>query len=598
MTNESISNNNSAAAAARPSTARRQKLNDDLGTPSISSFFPITRYYDLAQKLYRNVWKEVHNAEKRDLDAMYVYAKRYCMFIVDVLPAHPYYGAPGNRALQAKHTQQVQKCIQVLETVADRMDEECLERQRLARLARERQQQEKARQQQERARRDQQAIDAWILAQQQQQQQQKAATTTTATTALNQSAVQQSALDKLKLLQPGGATPEVATGVPVAPPPSRKRSSTRYGLMSDDSDTDDDHSVPSQQQQQPYGVPLPPPLLPPTSELLEEDKKEDEPSAAVVVPSPPPPPPYQAVVSHPPKYHSFFGPDDDEDSATIPTTQPPQYQSLPQPPKKQQPPPAKKPKQPMRQQQELYRNLYAQYQRQGRIQVLPLGTYQGRVGASTNGCTVISALVAARHLNSSNNGNNNGNAAISDATIQNVIDQQCGPFLREIRAKLGLGGAALIIPSDVHDHLVDAGILKQEYFCGAAGGNIVDPDHSGEFLKLLTADSTKRKAAATLFFREHVVSIVKFPAPNSSSNNGSSSTSQFHYDLIDSLPSPSTGRATRTRCADADALQVLLQWYASRKFADHHCDYIDRNAWDDSLADLDPRVFQGFVWSR
>jgi len=564
---------NNTAAKGRPSDLRRQTLMKEmLDTPSLSSFFPITRYYDLAQKLYRNVWKTVHGTQ--DLDTMYVYAKRYCMFIVDVIPTHPYYGAPVNRELQNKHTQQVQKCISLLETIADRMDEECLAQQRMAELELERRKQAEARRKQEEAQRQQEAaqqaqqqIDAWVLSQQQQQQK-----TTTSKSSTN---VQQSALDKLKLLQQGGA--EIAMGVPVLPPPqqqqqqpTRKRSSTRYGLI-DDSDTDDDYAaLPSSQ----YGMPLPPPMLPPTSEETttpqEEDKKEDD-SPAV-----PPPPPYQAVISHN-KYHSFFGPtDDDDDAATIPTQ--PQFQPTP----KKQP----QVKQPMRQQQALYRNLYAECQRKGRIQVLSLGTYQGRVSSSTNGCTVISALVAARHLNSSST------SPISDQTVMNVIDQQCGPFLREIRRKLGLSGAALIIPSDVHDHLVDAGILRQDYFAGAAGGNIMDPSHSGEFLKLLT-DTTKRKAAATLFFREHVISIVKFPANN---NNGSSS-SAFNYDLIDSLPSSSTGRATRTRCVDADSLQILLQWYASRKFSDHHCDYIDKSAWDDSCADVDPRVFQGFVWS-
>jgi hypothetical protein len=31
--------------------------------------------------------------------------------------------------------------------------------------------------------------------------------------------------------------------------------------------------------------------------------------------------------------------------------------------------------------------------------------------------------------------------------------------------------------------------------------------------------------------------------------------------------------------------------------ADRNCHYIDANPWDDALADVDPRVFQGFVWS-
>jgi hypothetical protein len=172
-------------------------------------------------------------------------------------------------------------------------------------------------------------------------------------------------------------------------------------------------------------------------------------------------------------------------------------------------------------------------------------------------------------------------------------------LLREIRSKLGLDGHALIIPSDVHDHLVDKKILKQEEFVGAAGGNVMDPDHMGEFLKLLSVGedgkAVARKGAATFFFREHVICIVK-SAPMVNGRNSPTS----YYELVDSLPGLSSdgrSKATRTRCKDLDALQVLMRFYTSRKFSDSNCSYIDRNAWDDSMADFDPRVFQGFVWA-
>jgi len=58
------------------------------------------------------------------------------------------------------------------------------------------------------------------------------------------------------------------------------------------------------------------------------------------------------------------------------------------------------------------------------------------------------------------------------------------------------------------------------------------------------------------------------------------------------------GKATRTRCQGLDALLVLVRWYASRKFSPSDCKYVDRNEWDDNLADVDPRVFQGFVWGE
>jgi len=533
----------------RPSDARRKALAAEISLPTVSNFFPIERYYDAAQTLFDSVMQTKY--DDKQLELCYVYAKRYCMFVLEAIPDHHYYGTAKYRMLQKKHTLQVQKVLDMLEGLVDRMDQDCLEREKQKRIREERERLERERKQQRQ-------IEEWQQQQQRiQQQKKKAAASSTATT----ESVQQSALDKLKLLS---GNQEIATGVPVAA--TRKRSSTRYGF-GDDSETDED-SIPAMNGS--MMQPLPPPLLPPTDD--DEEENGDDPAA---------PPSYQAVVrTH--KYHPFFGPAEHGDHTTFQVRPLGPPEELPLKPKEPQ-----KPK-PMRQLQEIYRNHYLQFQKEGKIQVLSLDTYQGRVTESTNGCTVISALIAARHLNSSSSN------SIGDATVKNIIDSQCGPFLREIRRKLGLGGHALIIPSDVHDHLVDAKILQQDYFAGAAGGNIMDHQHYGEFLQLLTsppAENGRRsngKAAATLFFREHVISIVKF-------RHASSGQSQF--DLIDSLPSAGSGRATRTRCVDAQALEVLLQWYASRKFSDSNCTYIDRNPWDDAMADLDPRVFQGFVWS-
>ena len=216
-----------------------------------------------------------------------------------------------------------------------------------------------------------------------------------------------------------------------------------------------------------------------------------------------------------------------------------------------------------------------------RIQVIRLSTYQGRYSHSTNGCAVISPLVVSHHLQS--------RSAVTDQEIANVIDRECGPLLREVRGKLGLGSEALIIPSDVHDYLVDKKLLHQEAFVGATGGNILDSDHLAEFVRLVeggekNAHANKRTGAA-LFFREHVVSIVKVPL----------SGGQWCFDMIDSLPGPQ-GMATRTRCLDLDAFEAYVRYYASAKFSDSNRDYIDNTDWNDMMADFDPRVFQGFVW--
>jgi hypothetical protein len=197
---------------------------------------------------------------------------------------------------------------------------------------------------------------------------------------------------------------------------------------------------------------------------------------------------------------------------------------------------------------------------------------------STNGCTVIAALIAAHHLTSP--------TSITDSAIMQVIDQECLPVLRDIRCKLGLDGYPLIIPSDVHDHLVDKKILKQKEFVGAAGGNVMDPDHMGEFLNLLSVgkdgNGEFRKAAATFYFQGHVICIVK----STTMVNGRYSPTSY-YELVDSLPgliSDGRSKATRTRCKDLDALQVLMKFYTTSKLSASHWSFIDRNAWDESRA--------------
>eukprot|EP01083_Nonionella_stella_P065896 173062_1 len=126
--------------------------------------------------------------------------------------------------------------------------------------------------------------------------------------------------------------------------------------------------------------------------------------------------------------------------------------------------------------QQEYRELRAKR----KIEVFQLSTYQGRNSYkdSTNGCTVISPLVAVNHLQSDG-------AGISDMKIEEIIDDLAPDVLSRVRRKLGLAGHALIIPSDVHDFMVDDKILKEEMFVGVCGGNLLASDHVNGFLNLL-----------------------------------------------------------------------------------------------------------------
>ncbi len=250
-----------------------------------------------------------------------------------------------------------------------------------------------------------------------------------------------------------------------------------------------------------------------------------------------------------------------------------------------QPPKKRLPQIPMSQLRQVYLNEWLGLKKSKRAVIYSLDTYQGRVTShgqnSTNGCTVIAPLIAASHLKSG--------GGVSDQQCEEVIDQIAGPYLLAIRGKLGLSPNALIIPSDVHDHLVDDNVLKQDWFLGASGGNIMDEEHIGALVSDLNAAEGK-KAAAALFFHAHVVCIVKMIVGR-----------EVWYDLIDSLPMSHEGGkrgGARIRCKGEDILASCIRWYASSKFGANDVEYIDQNDWDDMNCDFDPRVFQGFVWGQ
>lgn len=507
-----------------PSERRRQALNDQLTDLSISDFFAIDGYFRSAQRLYDSFQKV------QDLDQAYLYGKRYCKFVVESLPRHAYYSSNRYNTQKKQHNAQVDKVLKQLEQVVQKMDQQEIQREK----ERAKEEERKFRELQKRAQSLQNGVPS---------------TLSTPTTILDKESLAQSALHKLQQLGGKEQPSEPAQKQPMqedAPPriqrdPSGEEAEgkprSKYGIVS----SSDEEELGNDQ--------LPPPMAPPS---------------------------YESIAASSTGRQNFLGPADEAEQHELP----PSLFQYSQKHKRG----VKRKKIPMKELQKQHYMEHVQCQHQKRILVGTIDTYQGRVSGSTNGCTVISALVAAEHLNQ--------NSSVSDQQIANVIDKTCVPILREIRSKLGLGGHALIIPSDTHDHLVDRKILKQEYFEGAAGGNIMDPDHLGEFIKLMTVgDDGKKahcKAAGTLFFREHVISIVKIPRSNGVS----------YYDFVNSLP-VGNGRSmccTRTRCVDEDALRVQLSYYASSKFNESNCTYIDKNEWDDTLADFDPRVFQGFVW--
>lgn len=269
-----------------------------------------------------------------------------------------------------------------------------------------------------------------------------------------------------------------------------------------------------------------------------------------------------------------------------------------------------------------------------------LDTFQGRNPKSTNGCTVIAPLTCIQYFTSVEQNDaplysttwENG---IPDDLINQVIDEHAAAVLPEVRNKLNLEGDSFIIPSDVHDHLIDTGLLSTSQFVGVCGGNILDDDHLASFKSsLLLLDDKRererlngRKVAATFFFHGHVIALHVVTG----------SSGNVWIELIDSLPNPETWiqrqpsssmmdeppqpsfsnseewerqpteyddelpmNAVRVRCTDVEHFDTLIRHYACSKFSDEEQTFIDTTVWDDNNgyceSSFDPRVFQAFIW--
>jgi hypothetical protein len=288
---------------------------------------------------------------------------------------------------------------------------------------------------------------------------------------------------------------------------------------------------------------------------------------------------------------------------------------------------------------QLYHEDFDSLQQSGRVMIRYADTYQGRQSESTNGCTVIAPLLCIHHLitpvHEYNTTNNNSTAnlndslppmsdpGLSDESIVMVIDKEAPVILSELRQTLGLARHAFLIPADAHDYLLEQGQLSSNQFITVTGGNILHDDHLNSFVSILESHPD-RKIGATLFFHEHVVSILKLQQVDRTTG----AYTRSWYDIIDSLPNPETLRrcnestndlyhrigifassnieqhtlnhtvpkTARIRCCDGAALGAVLKWYACSKFTTENMSYIDQYAWDEQTCDFDPRVFQAFIW--
>ena len=308
----------------------------------------------------------------------------------------------------------------------------------------------------------------------------------------------------------------------------------------------------------------------------------------------------------------------------------------------------------------LYHEQYTILREKSIFHVRFLDTFQGRNPMSTNGCTVIAPLTCIHYFTSteqnrvasSSEGMHDAvfNHGIPDDLINQVIDEHASSILPTIRNKLNLERDSFIIPSDVHDHLIEIGLLDCSQFVGVCGGNILDSQHLSAFKRsLLLLDDKRererlrgRKIGATLFFHGHVVAIHVIVNENDGDEN-------VWVELIDSLPNPETWitakknlseqhkssssvdmvedtmccftnssdweqqsmeydseelpqNAVRVRCTNIEHFDTLVLQYALTKFSEEEQRFIDSTMWEDNSAycehSFDPRVFQAFIWAE
>mmetsp|Transcript_20418 Transcript_20418/g.42686 ORF Transcript_20418/g.42686 Transcript_20418/m.42686 type:complete len:971 (+) Transcript_20418:98-3010(+) len=301
-----------------------------------------------------------------------------------------------------------------------------------------------------------------------------------------------------------------------------------------------------------------------------------------------------------------------------------------------------------------YEEQYHTLRDKNQFHVRFLDTFQGRNPHSTNGCTVIAPLTCIQYFCSVEQNTSvslqettweNG---ILDELINHVIDEHAATVLPEVRSKLNLQGDAFIIPSDVHDHLIDVGLLSTSQFVGVCGGNILDDEHLSSFknsLFLLDDERERerlkgRKIAATFFFHGHVIAlhvvdsgrkgdgpwvelIDSLPDPEAwvrppSEQRHISRVSPDSMECEDEQRDPSENgeweqpisydeyelpqNAVRIRCKGVEHFDTLLRHYACSKFSEEERAFIDRTMWDDSNSycdsAFDPRIFQAFIWAE
>lgn len=459
------------------SKARRESLkkHNEKDPIKLQNLCPISKYYAAADIVLEQFKQHLADG---DLDAAYIIGRRFALFSTVSLPGHDYYTSPNADLvrLRLKNQKDAQWVTTGIERIVKVMDKQEREKE-AAELERIRKQKEK----------DERAQLEW-----EQRMKQRLASVASSTVSVSTTSDDGGEADLLsKLASLNALFPREE---------SKKEEEEEEATPTAPQQDHHDNNVESKEL-----PPLPPPMAPPVIDKLGVSSSSALATATSAIDQLKSNGATPLFEEQPPPIYSDLFLDVLRTSSVSNSTELSQSASLfstatPTAPAK----PIRQPRIPIRSIQQTCTQQLQSCIESKQIEFIRLGTYQGRLASSsskydsTNGCAVISPLVVATHiypqyvykaqpklLLQPQTSTITFKYGISNAAINEIIDKRAPPILSVVRSKLGLSKHALIIPSDVHDYLVDENILPQDKFVGVCGGDIMDERHLKELVEMI-----------------------------------------------------------------------------------------------------------------
>jgi hypothetical protein len=213
-----------------------------------------------------------------------------------------------------------------------------------------------------------------------------------------------------------------------------------------------------------------------------------------------------------------------------------------------------------------------------------IDTNQNHNNNTINGCTMISCLLALKHVRLTSLG------ALPDEVVIDILQDRAGSCCRDFRAGKKMSGHPFLVLGEVVSYLSDRHCYTPDEFVEHTTGSMLKLNDIQRFLgNFYDTKNEGKKMGAAFLFHGHVVSITKWQSPD---HGG------WCYDYIDTLPDKN-GKTSRYKCVSVDALKYLLWYIASTALSakevwnSHH----HTSDWELEELESDPAVFEAFIWA-